>query len=276
MKHGLILHNSLIAAEDMVEFAVEAENSGWDGVFLIDHLVYPFNNPQAGQHANFVDPWITLAAIASRTRTISLGTWVTPIPRRQPWQVARDLATLDRLSNGRVILGAGLGVQQDYETIGQEWNPREIGRKYDEALEIIASLWTGEPLSFSGEHYEINDLAILPTPVQKPRIPIIVGCWWPNKKPVRRGARWDGIMPNWPAMLEGGQHGEQVGELVDYYLSLTDTPGDIVLLADPVDAGSEYTELCKKLGATWLLTTTIGESGTYSLDKQRIQDGPPR
>jgi alkanesulfonate monooxygenase SsuD/methylene tetrahydromethanopterin reductase-like flavin-dependent oxidoreductase (luciferase family) len=115
-KHGLYLQNSpaylgdLADPESMVEYAVAAEEAGWDGVFLADGLTPQFPS---------VDPWITLSGIATRTERLRLGTWVTPIPRRHPWQVAQDLATLDHLSNGRVLLGAGLGNPGNYTTYGQ-------------------------------------------------------------------------------------------------------------------------------------------------------------
>lgn len=122
---------------------------------------------------------------------------MTPIPRRQPWQVARNLATLGRLSEGRVILGSGLGREFDYASFGEAWEPKELGRKYDEALDIVAGLWRGDAFSYDGNHYTVDEAVVLPTPVQQPRTPIIVGGVWPNKKPFHRGARWDGIVPHY-------------------------------------------------------------------------------
>lgn len=173
LKHGIILPNWEVGGdtERLVEFGVAAEEAGWDGVFLADHLAMGGEDG----HPDFPDPWITLSGIAARTDEIKLGSWVTPIPRRQPWQLARDLATLDRLSNGRVILGTGLGRSFDYTTYGDPWDPKTLSVKYDEALDIITGLWTGEPFDYDGEHYTVTDAVLKPTPVQEPRIPVIIG-----------------------------------------------------------------------------------------------------
>ncbi|MFW9976289.1 MAG: LLM class flavin-dependent oxidoreductase, partial [Candidatus Thorarchaeota archaeon] len=96
----------------LVDIAVEAEESGWDGFFLWDHMLV---FKQDDMVLNFADPWITLAAIACQTRKIRLGPLVTPLPRRRPWKVAREAVTLDHLSNGRVILGVGIGAPPDVE-----------------------------------------------------------------------------------------------------------------------------------------------------------------
>lgn len=109
------------------------------------------------------DPWIALSAIAARTKTIRLGTSVTPVARRQPWQVARDLATLDRLSGGRVILGAGLGRRPDYEQFGYPWSLKWSAARTDEALSIVNRLWTGNPVTHEGEHFQLTDVVLLPT-----------------------------------------------------------------------------------------------------------------
>lgn len=258
---------------EVVEYAVAAEESGWNGVFLAE-----------GIWEGWVDPWTQLGAVASVTEELTIGTWVTPIPQKIPWWLANAVATLDHISGGRVILGAGLGAHFEYEMFGSPHDMRALGRKYDEALEIITGLWKGEPFSFEGEFFTIREAKLPVTPVQRPRVPILMGCWWPNKKPFQRAARYDGIMPFWPALLgkEGGtawgtpgvgpQGEEQTGtveeelhDLLDYYYSLTDDPGEI-FLPDRPDKG--YRRLCKELGATWLFTTSID-----SLDQ--LREGPP-
>lgn len=285
-KHGIYLPHDGEDPNRLVEVAVVAEEAGWDGIFFHDLLAVP-----DGWNPDRPDPWITLAGIATRTETIRLGTYVTPIPRRQPWQLARDLATLDCLSNGRVILGAGLGRDWDYTTFGQSYALRQLGQKYDEALDVITELWSGEPLSYDGDHFTINDAVMLPTPVQQPRIPVVIGGLWPNKKPFHRGARWDGIMPHYRGDgivpeegIEGLVEGDDVEPeaelraMMDYYQEISDDPGEVFLPADPPHRSSDWVEVCTELGATWLLTRDTRNrdtTGEFTLDMQRIQEGPP-
>lgn len=249
---------------EVVDAAVEAENAGWDGVFLSDAPSWGYS-----------DPWVPLAAIAAKTKRIRIGTWITPIPIDLPWRIAHTLASLDQLSNGRVILGAGLGTPSEYEMFNGSYNSKELGRKFDEALEVITGLWSGESFSFSGEFFNIKNAKLSISPIQKPRIPIVMGCWWPNKKPFRRAANWDGIMPFWPALMKDGKgpQGEkqsgtieqELQELMDFYLNLTNNPGEIIL---PYRADKDYQTLCHKLGVTWFLVTDIN-----SIDD--ILKGPP-
>lgn len=277
--HGLYLQNSPVYLADqatpgnVIEYAVAAEEAGWDGVFLADGL---------GNEAPTIDPWTTMSVIASRTREITLGTWVTPVPRRQPWQLAHDVATVDHLSDGRVMFGAGLGNPGNYTMFGTEWSPTELGKKYDEALEVITGLWRGGTLNYDGEFFTTEDAELPLTPVQEPRIPVVIGGWWPNKAPFRRGARWDGIMPGTAAMFGGGAQGEpvtgspeqEVRDMLEYYRGLTDEPGEIILPIDTPEVPPDFDDTCRELGATWLLTYDLLGSN-YDRNLKRIRDGPP-
>ena len=118
------------------------------------------------------DPWITLAAIASATEMVMLGPMVTPLPRRRPTKVARETATLDRLSRGRLVLGVGLGGDQfagEFSKTGEEVDDRQRGEMLDEALEILLEAWSGEPVNHRGKHYLVDNVQFLPRPVQRPR-----------------------------------------------------------------------------------------------------------
>lgn len=124
---------------------------------------------------------------------------MTPLSRRRPWNVAREAAGIDQLSGGRMVLGVGLGdtgeaigPDASFTRFGEERDARTRGAMLDEALEVIAGLWTGEPFSFLGEHFRVEEVAFLPPPVQRPRIPIWIGGGYPNPRPTRRAARWDG------------------------------------------------------------------------------------
>ena len=176
----------------LVELAREAEEAGWKGFFLTDAIMY-----HADGHEPSTDTFIALAAIATKTNRIRLGTSVAVLPRRLPWQVAKETAAIDQLSNGRLILGVGIGGEADveYAKFGQETTPRILGEKLDESLDIITGLWSGKEFSYHGKHYEIDRARFAPRPIQQPRVPIWIGGSWPNKPPFRRAARWDGIIP---------------------------------------------------------------------------------
>lgn len=276
--HGIVLPNWIVGpdAEQLVEFAVAAEQAGWDGVFLADHLTFPHGDYDGPDNMDFHDPWITMAGIATRTETVRLVSWITPVPRRQPWQLARDLATLDRLSDGRVILGAGLGEPStNYPPFGRSSDLGHLAARYDEALEIIDGLWSGESVSYEGEHFTIDDAVLLPTPVQEPRIPIVAGGIWPNRAPLERGARWDGIVPHYrgdgvvPSEgMEGivppldGTPEEDAREMMAYYREVADDPGEVMLPLDPPHGPQAWTDLCEDFGATWLYSREL-RGGEY-------------
>ncbi len=196
MRYGLALPNGGAWGDawTLAELAHLAEESGWDGVFLEDYIIW-----QNRQDVPTYDPWVTLAAMAMRTKRIRLGTTVTPLARRRPWKVARETVTLDHLSNGRIILGVGLGdtgesvgTDASFTHFGEVTEAKQRAQMLDEALDVIVGLWSGEPFSYEGQHYRVKEVTLLPRPVQTPRIPIWVGGGWPLKGPTRRAARWDG------------------------------------------------------------------------------------
>lgn len=290
LKHGITL--SFVAEpSDIVDYAVAAENSGWDGVSLIDHLSdYSVTDPADVNPIN--DPWITLAAVASETSEITLASNITPVPRRQPWQLARNLATVDRLSDGRVLFGAGLGGPMEFRPFGRHYDQPRLAGRYEEALEVMTGLWTGEPFDYDGEHFSIDNVAMRPTPVQDPRIPIVIGGWWPFKGPFRRGARWDGIIPNWPSIHcnapyldeipehmqevipDEPAHREEIREMLSYYQDLTNDPGEIILLGGGQIVTGEFLEECRDLGMTWLLHHHVEPDDNKEANMERIRAGP--
>ena len=131
----------------IVEFATLAESAEWDGFFLWDHISRGI--------ADQIDPWITMGAIAAQTERIRLGLMVTPLSRRRPLKVAREIVTLDQLSNGRMVLGVGLGdfKGKEFESFGEVSDPLTRGDMLDESLEIINGLQSGETYRFNGKHY---------------------------------------------------------------------------------------------------------------------------
>src|SRR5829696_8449077 len=179
LRHALTLPTGGPCADPrfLVDLARRAEDAGWDGVFLEDYVAF-----QGDPAAPTSDTWSALAAIAVQTSRVTLGTRITPLARRRPWTVARQASTIDQLSDGWFVLGAGLGdtgehVVSDasFTHFGEERDAARRAAKLDEALEVIAGLWTGEPFSFRGEHFAIEEVTFLPRPVAQPRIPIWIG-----------------------------------------------------------------------------------------------------
>ena len=152
------------------------------------------------------DPWIAVAGMAVRTQRVRLGIMVTPLARRRPWKVARETVALDALSGGRFTLGVGLGggPQAEFAAFGEDADARVRAERLDEGLAVLDGLWSGEPFSFEGEHHRVERRAVPPRSVQQPRIAVWVAGRWPNRRPFRRAARWDGVFP----VFEGVGSGE--------------------------------------------------------------------
>lgn len=246
----------------VARLAAEAEAAGWDGLFVWDQVCW--REPVR----RVADPWIVLAAAATATRRLRLGPMVTPLPRRRPAKVARETATLDRLSGGRLTLGVGIGDDRyagELSTTAEELDDRRRGRMLDEALAVLAVAWSGEPVRHRGEHYTIDGIRFLPRPVQRPGIPVWAAGMPGNVKPIRRAARLDGFFP---ANL---QHPDQVAEIAAL---LADLRGglDGYDLAVGLKPGVDP-EPYKRAEATWWLAEIDPEA---SLDTVRglLRDGP--
>src|SRR5258706_6281906 len=138
MKYGFIIPDG--DTKSIPEFAVEAEAAGWDGVFIPDCI--SIETESIGPWPVY-DPWILLGVMAVRTKHICIGTMLTPPSRRRPWKLARETVTLDHLSNGRLILPAGLGAAGDdagFYTVGEAMNMRARAQILDESLDILDGL----------------------------------------------------------------------------------------------------------------------------------------
>ena len=190
MKHGIILTTGTL--DEMIGMAVEAEAAGWDGIFYWDAIAI-------GGYAPIYDPWVTMAGFAAATERVTLGAIITPPSRRRPWKLAKETATLDHLSHGRLVMPVGLGVLEDqgYRNTGEETDLRTRAEMLDESLEILTRAWTGEPFSFSGKHYQVSEMQQQPGSFQQPRIPIWVVGVWPRPKSMARAFRYDGVIPQY-------------------------------------------------------------------------------
>ena len=171
--------------------AQDAEAAGWDGFFLWDHLTHPNHLAQP-----FGDPWIQLTAAALATQHIRLGLMVTPITRRRPWKLAKEVVTLDHLSNGRLIFAAGLGTHAvEFGNLGEEADPRVRADMLDEGLEVLAGLCSGQEYQFDGKYYHVRPTHFRPAALQQPRVPVWIAGVYPKKGPFARALRWDGYFP---------------------------------------------------------------------------------
>ncbi len=135
---------------------------------------------------------------------------ITPLARRRPAKVARETATLDRLSDGRLTLGVGLGSDEfagEYSITGEELDDRKRAGILDEVLGILQAAWTGERVRHRGEHYTIDTMRFLPRPVQRPGVPIWVAGYYGKSRPLRRAIRYQGYFP------VGLEHPDQLAEI---------------------------------------------------------------
>lgn len=274
MRYGLALPTGGECGDPafLVELAVLAEATGWDGVFLEDYICF-----QGDPAAPTCDPWVALAAIAVTTERIRLGTMVTPLSRRRPWKVAREVAGIDRLSAGRMVLGVGLGDTGEHVigdasflAFGEVREPRQRAEMLDEALEVVAGLLTGEPFAFAGRHYTAERVTFLPAPVQRPRVPIWVGGGYPHQGPTRRALRWDGS-----CLYHADTHDLQVDHVRDLRARAGARPFDICVGGrERRDGDREWLTAIAGAGATWW-TEYLPAQGRSAM-RESIRQGPLR
>jgi len=250
MKHGLLLPpvGQLSDPSVLAEAAGAAERAGWDGVFVWDHVLRPAHEPQ-----EIADPWIAMAAMAIATTRVRIGPMVTPITRRRPIKLARETITLDHLSDGRLTLGLGLGVDTSRELsgFGEVVDARRRGQRLEEGADLLCAMWSGEQVNFHGEHFVADGITVLPRPMQLPRIPMWFAARGDARRPVRRAARFDGLVP-----IEVDERGltEMLAVLVEERGTL-----DGFDIAVRPDGRREY-EAFRELGATWAFReTSVGD-----------------
>jgi alkanesulfonate monooxygenase SsuD/methylene tetrahydromethanopterin reductase-like flavin-dependent oxidoreductase (luciferase family) len=241
MKRGIFVapFDELADPRLLAELARDAERAGFDGFFLWDHVAY---RPPVDA---ILDPWVCMAAIAVATERVLIGPLITPPARRRIHKLARETVTLDLLSNGRLVFGAGLGSNNsgEFSNFGEEADPKARAQLLDDGLAQLQGYWDG---------------AFKPRPSH--RIPIWLAARWPNRRPVRRAARFDGLFP---IDLPGPE------ALAELSAEVPPPPFDIVV-TNP--AGTDL-EPWAQAGATWCLT---GFSNQPQLAELRgvIETGP--
>ncbi|WP_177221161.1 LLM class flavin-dependent oxidoreductase [Lentzea xinjiangensis] len=242
----------------LVSLAVAAEEAGWDGFFLWDHVVVP-DEPVVA------DVWVTLGAVAARTSSITLGPLVTSLGRRRPWKVALEASTLQRLSGGRLVLGVGAGVPQDYSPFGERVS-RAVAMS--EGVELVRALLSGEPVEHRGEVFAVSGVRFAPV-----EVPIWVGGVWPREVPFRAAALASGVVPATfgPGGLVVLSPADAARVKADFVASGGPAGGEVALWggASLPEGVREYEEA----GVTWLLT----DGGARDVEELRafVAAGPP-
>jgi alkanesulfonate monooxygenase SsuD/methylene tetrahydromethanopterin reductase-like flavin-dependent oxidoreductase (luciferase family) len=282
MRYGIVLTAG--DARTSGDLAARAEDAGWDGVFTYDAIAI-------GSEPMF-DPWILLAAMALRTARVTLGAIVFAPARRRPWKLAREAATLDLLSEGRLVLPVGLGATDDagFGNVGEPVDARTRAERLDETLAILVGLWSGEPFAYDGVHYQFGPMTFQPTPIQRPRIPIWVVGAWPHARSMRRAARWDGIVVQISGTDEASGLNPTVLTDITAWLRAerarsTLAPGTgasrpFEVIVDGATPGVDpelaaaTARAYEEAGATWWVEANWSDTSLESLER-RIDAGPP-
>jgi hypothetical protein len=275
MKYGFVLPYG--DARTAADFAEAAEQAGWDGFFVWEP-VYGW------------DAWMLLTAAAMRTRRIRLGTMLTPLSRMRPWKLASEALTLDHLSGGRATLAVGLGaVDTGFENFGEATDRRTRAQLLDEGLQIVTSLWRGEPFTHVGTHYNINGRNLHfppPPPVNHGRIPIWVVGAWPFDASMNRALAFDGLIPS-ARGADGRFRQVTPDELVmlrTWLAARRDMTSFDIVVEGTTSTTNRDRAIAKvrpwsEAGATWYLEARWGvQEGTITIEsvRRRLEAGPPR
>lgn len=274
MKTGFVLPYG--DARRAADWAYRAEQVGWDGFFVWE--------PVWG-----IDAWVCLTAAAMRTERIRLGTMLTPLSRMRPWKLASETATLDNLSDGRVILSLGMGaVDTGFDAFGEEIDRKARAERLDEGLDILLGLWKGQPFTYTGKHYQVKECTFMPPPppVQQPHIPVWMVGAWPSQKSMRRVLRCDGLLPQ---VIKDGKamaaSPDEVRQMRDFVLenriasaSFAGSPFDIIVEGqtpgdDPAWA-AKILQPWAEAGVTWWIEA-LWDMPTEAV-LGRLEQGPPK
>lgn len=226
------------------EIAATAEANLWDGFFVWDHVLRKPEEPQ-----EIADPWICMAVVAAATERVRIGPMVTPITRRRPIKLARETLSLDHLSEGRLVLGLGLGVDHSGELskFGEVVDPVVRGQRLDEGVEILRRIWSGETVDFEGEHFVARDVTIAHPAGRPPTIPMWFAARSGSRRPVRRAARYEGLFP---VDIDA----ESLTEMLDVARSVRGSLDGWDVAVRPGDGDGLTYDAIADLGATWCLT----------------------
>ena len=274
MKFGVALPYG--SARSTARLCHVAEEAGWDGCFMGDAIWCE-------------DPMIALAAAAMVTQRIRLGTMIIPMPLRRPWKVASESVALDRLSDGRLILGLGAGaVWMGWQGFPDEVTDTRVrAEMLDESIDILTLLYQRTPFDYGGKHFHlkltlVDEMYYPPQPVQQPRIPLWVVGIWPSQKSMQRVLKCDGVLLEKRSTEGQGTDVtpadvREVQSFVQEQRTLT-SPFDIVMQgkSDHLAPAQRQEVLLewKAAGATWWIENLIDSSEMEAV--ARLQSGPPQ
>lgn len=277
-----------VGPDAVAAVAGRAEELGFDSLWVLDRLLYP-EKPRAPypgtpdgslppQYKTVLDPLQTLTFAAARTEKIAVGTSVLNLPWYSPVLLARSLATLDVLSGGRLRIGLGTGWSPDeYEAAGMSWSNR--GKRADEFLRAIKTIWTTDPVEFHGEYVSIPKSTIEPKPVQKPHPPVYMAAYAPGsmRRVAREANAWFPVgvpLKALPEMFEGvkgmaKEEGRDPAELElivrgNVELSSSPTSGERADFTGSVDQIASDIAATKKVGAAELVLDVHFSPGVES------------
>ena len=227
----------------LVDFAAAVDRAGAGAVLVWDGFQHETPALET------LDPWVLLGAMAQVTDRARLGTGVTPISRRPPWKLAKEVITLDLLSGGRAVLAVGLGApdEEEFHAFGDRGSLRDRARRTDEALPILDRMLRGEPVGHDGEHYEVH-AELRPAAEQSPRPPVWTAATPPHRKPLARATRWDGVYCN--VKIDTDELPMTPTEVTSYLGDLLDRDGfDVATIRHPAHDPAEY----EAIGVDWLV-----------------------
>lgn len=267
----IVPFGSFADPRNVIRLAAAAENSGYEGLFVWDHLAFVMGFPSA-------DPYVLLSAVAASTHRLKLGVEVTPLPRRRPQVLALTLTTLDALSQGRLIFGAGLGgVPQEYSAFGEPEDPKRRAAMLDEGLDVLDRLLRGALVDHHGEHYTVDGLTLAHTPIQEPRPLFWIG--GESQPALRRAARWDGWVVG--GSDPEGKMTKTPAELADQIAFIQgqrsiEAPFDVAITGCSEAGDSSLPNEYADAGATWWLESLFGLRGSVEDMLARVEAGAPK
>lgn len=274
MKFGVFMIG--LSPRHYPDVALACEENGFESIWMPEHLILPAEMPPTYPYSEsgyaaidgdtpMFDPWVVLGSVAHATTSIRLATNIYVLPLRNPFVTARSVITLDRISGGRVTLGAGVGwLEEEFEAVGENFADR--GRRAEEIIGILRRLWTEEVIEHHGEFYDFGPVKFRPKPLQQPNIPIEIGGHGP------------------PALRRAGRIGDGWVEVGSKTFDVLESRLAIVRQAR-ADAGREHEpfevscglgndvatiERCRDLGVTRVLNGPLSDPANRGMDPTRL------